>query len=248
MKKNESRDPRLEGERIAPEAGAPGARRASTGRLHSPTREALLRRIERAERAVSIAELAAETGWHGNTVRGHVHALWRDGYLSRDRDGRAGQGRPSWLWSTTPRSPGEPYAALAGALAGALERESPEPGRAAREAGRDWGRALGAGLPRAATHREARLRVIETMRDQGFAPVEGPGADGKSGSAVALRQCPLIEAAAGHPGVVCTVHLGLVEGLLEATAPAGDAPLAGGVELTPFSAPGECALRFGAAA
>jgi predicted ArsR family transcriptional regulator len=226
----------------APEPGAPGARRTSTGRLHSPTRETLLRRIEQAERPVSIAELAAATGWHDNTVRGHVHALWRDGYLARSHGGHAGRGRPSWRWSATPRTPSEPYAALADALAGALERASADPARDARDAGIAWGRALGAGTRRAGTPEEARQRVVEAMRDQGFAPREAVGPPG----AVALGQCPLIDAAARHPGVVCTVHLGLVEGLLEAVSPEGSAPR--DVELIPFSTPGTCTLRFGAAA
>ncbi len=216
--------------------------------MHSPTREALLHLIEAQGAPTSIASLARATGWHDNTIRGHVTALWEDGYLDRTREQRDAKGRPSWLWSAKRRDAATPYAELAGVLAESLARVSRDPARDAREAGRSWGLALGAQLPAARTREEAEHAVVEAMRDQGFAPVEGPGADGKSGSAVALRQCPLIEAAAGHPGVVCTVHLGLVEGLLEATAPAGDAPLAGGVELTPFSAPGECALRFGAAA
>lgn len=259
MKNNEVREPGAQAMRNgagaatpgAPEPGPPGARRASTGRLHSPTRETLLRRIEQAEHPISVAALAAATGWHDNTVRGHVHALWHDGHLTRSRDERASQGRPSWLWSATPRTPTEPYAALAAALAGALERASADPERDARNAGIAWGRALGAGTHRASTREEARQRVIETMRDQGFAPGEAAGAPGAARgpqprSAIALHQCPLIEAASTHSGVVCGVHLGLVEGLLEAASPEASTPRH--VELIPFSAPGICSLRFGAAA
>ncbi|XPP26906.1 MAG: helix-turn-helix transcriptional regulator [Leucobacter sp.] len=234
------------------------SRRASTGRAHSPTRETLLRLLEEQRSPVSISALAKATGWHGNTVRGHLTALWEDGYLNRSRDdARSTQGRPSWLWSATHRLPGEPYAALAGVLAETLARLSPAPERDAREAGRSWGLALGAQLPAAASPEDARRRVVEVMRDQGFAPrrltrageANGTGgADGTDeagqaeppdGTEIALRQCPLIEAAAHHPEVVCSVHLGMVTGVLEAIGSADE-----GSELTPFSAPGECALRL----
>lgn len=241
-------------------------RHASSGRTHSPTREALLRRIEAADRPRSIAALADETGWHPNTVRSHVHALWRDGYLSREADRRSAPGRPSWLWQATRRPPAAPYAALAVALATALERSSPVAEHAAREAGRDWGRALAGELVELAEQatgatpatptvdlEQARALVIEVMRDQGFAPEANASAD-TDADTISLRQCPLIEAAHHNPDIVCTVHRGLVEGLLEAVAPHAAAPQAGTphagggsaitVDLTPFSAVGVCALRL----
>lgn len=243
-------------------------RRASSGRTHSPTREALLRRIETADHPCSIVELANETGWHPNTVRSHVHALWRDGYLSREADRRSAPGRPSWLWRATRRPPAAPYAALAVALATALARSSPTAEHAAREAGRDWGRALAAefdddSAASASDLDHARALVIEVMRDQGFAPStagstteaaadEAPEAGGSA--TISLRQCPLIEATHHNPDIVCTVHRGLVEGLLETVAPSARTPQTGtphkgggsaiAVDLTPFSAVGVCALRL----
>lgn len=91
-------------------------------------------------------DLAGATGWHENTVRGHLTALWNDGYLTRVRDTESSTGRPSWLWSASNRAPESPYAALAGALAGALAASSADPGAAAYEAGRAWGRSLSAGV------------------------------------------------------------------------------------------------------
>lgn len=224
-------------------------RRSSSGRVHAPTREALLRTLEAQRSPVSIRALAEATGWHENTVRGHLTALWRDGYLTRSSDRTDGRGRPSWLWGAKDRAPGSPYAALAGVLAETVARLSTDPERDAREAGLAWGRMLGArptdpeapdsgepGIGRPGTATEARDRVIDVMRDQGFAPQlrEEPG-----GPVIALRQCPLIEAASAHPDVVCSVHLGMVAGVVEALG-ARDA----GSELVPFAAPGECALRL----
>ncbi len=56
------------------------------------------------------------------------------------------------------------------------------------------------------------------------------------GRTVWLRTCPLLDAARTYPQVVCTVHRGLVEGLLDAAGepPAGEAD---GVALDPFAEP-----------
>lgn len=217
-------------------------RRAATGRKHSPTRETLLRMLESQRTPTSIAALASATGWHPNTVRGHVHALWEDGYLTRTREepGSASTagGRPSWLWHVKNRAPESPYAALAGVLAETLARVSPAPEHDALAAGRSWGLALGADLPAAHTTDQARRTVVETLRDQGFAPQEtAPGQH--RDTVIELRQCPLIEAAAKHTEIVCAVHRGMVAGVLEAVG-ASD----GGSELLPFTAPGHCTLRL----
>lgn len=236
-------------------------RRSSTGRLHSPTRETLLRILEAEAAPVSTATLAKATGWHENTVRGHVQALWHDGYLARSR-AHGDPGRPAWLWSAKDRPAGAPYATLSRVLAEALAHGGQDPVREARESGRAWGRTIGAGLPRAASPAEARLAVIDTMREQGFAPRRvgdagtggeaqaaeqggaraGRGAERRTGrgdGTIALGQCPFIEAASAQPSIVCAVHLGMIAGVLEAVG-AED----GGSELVPFSAPGECTLRL----
>ncbi|CAG7606026.1 hypothetical protein LEUCIP111803_00880 [Leucobacter soli] len=146
-------------------------RRSSSGRRHSPTREALLRDLESQRDPSSIAELAESTGWHQNTVRGHLRALWQDGYVSRIDGEPDGRGRPSWRWAAKPGRPESAYAALAGVLADAVARLSPDPAREGREAGRVWGRAIAAELPRPGTEAELHEQVVDVMRDQGFAPV-----------------------------------------------------------------------------
>ena len=227
----------------------------STERPLPPKREALLRMIEAQRRPTPISALAAGSGWHENTVRGHVYALWEGGYLTRSSGAPDGRGRPSWLWEAKDRRPGSAYAALAGALAEALARTSAAPEREAREAGRAWGPSGGAELraERVAelgdefggergTAAGIRDRVIEAMREQGFAPRLREAGETGGAPVIALRQCPLIEAASRHPSVVCAVHLGMVAGVVEALG--GED---GGSELIPFSAPGECTLRLAVA-
>ena len=201
-----------------------------------PTREALLQLLRAQPSPVSVSQLAEMTGWHGNTVRAHLQALWDDGRLTRTSESPGGRGRPSWLWSAKDRPSGTAYAALAGVLAEAVARLSPTPEREAHEAGRTWGLRLGADLPEAGTATELHERVVDTMREQGFSPELR---EARGGSIIALRQCPLIEAASARPEVVCAVHLGMVAGIVEALGGESDGSI-----LAPFHAPGECELRL----
>jgi predicted ArsR family transcriptional regulator len=54
---------------------------------------------------------------------------------------------------------------------------------------------------------DGRERVLVALTHTGFAPEA-------SGDDVTLHACPILAAARSHPGVVCAVHLGLVEGVL----------------------------------
>lgn len=210
----------------------PSYRRSSRGRRHSQTREDLLRFIEAQAAPVSTSALAQATGLHENTVRGHLEALLGDGYLVRSRDQTARRGRPAWLWQADASDDSSPYAALAAALAATLARTSTHAVHDAREAGRAWGRDLAAGRPPADDAQAAARTVVDIMREQGFAP--HVGAD-----AVLLRRCPLIEAATKHPQIVCSVHLGMIDGVLESVGHAG-----GDSTLAPLTSPGECTLHL----
>jgi hypothetical protein len=66
----------------------------------------------------------------------------------------------------------------------------------------------------------------------GFAPDSDAAA-----RSVALRQCPLLDAARRYPDIVCGVHLGMVQGALEVLG--ADARPA---RLEPFAEPGACRL------
>ncbi len=190
--------------------------------------------VEAQAAPVATGALARAAGLHENTVRGHLEHLLADGYVIREREAVDGRGRPAWLWQAVLPEPASPYAALAGVLAGTLARTSADPVADAREAGRGWGRQIGAGIAPAADHAQARTQVVAVMRDQGFAPHDGE-------DAVTLHRCPLIAAAVRHPQIVCAVHVGMVDGLLEAIG--SDAA----ADLVPFTAPGECALHVRAA-
>lgn len=109
----------------------------------------------------------------------------------------------------------------------------PDSHEIARSAGRSWGQRTAMS--------DGALKVEEIhghVARLGFDPT-GPEADGT----VVLRSCPILAAARLHPDVVCTVHLGFVQSLLErAGADSED------VELLPMAHETGCILRVGALA
>lgn len=186
---------------------------------------------------ITLAALAAQSGLHENTVRGHLDGLAADGLVTREREAPRGRGRPAWLWRS--RSvPSEEYAGLAAALARMLRRTSDHPEDDAIEAGHDWGHSLAAAhRPGSSGRAEApAMQVRDLLGELGFAPQGTVDADGGE---LQLTRCPLLEAATEEPAIVCNVHLGLVVGALEEyAAPDPDA------ELLPFAEPGACLLRL----
>ena len=188
----------------------------------------------RAHAPVRVVEAAAELGLHQNTVREHLDALVDLGLVERGTVTAAGRGRPAAVYRPSSSDPGlaaRDYAGLASALAGHIARTSADPERDARAAGRDWGCELAEGITDDTD--DPRTAVLQVLTRLGFAPAdEGPD------RGVALHQCPLLDTARRYPAVVCQVHLGIVEGLLQSIG-AEPGP---GLDLIPFAEPGACRL------
>ncbi|VEG40818.1 putative transcriptional regulator [Mycolicibacterium flavescens] len=183
---------------------------------------------------VRTVDAALELGLHQNTVREHLDALVDLGLVERTTEPAAGRGRPAALYRPSAADPAlrvRDYASLATALAGHIARTSAEPERDARAAGVEWGREVAEEIGR--TDSDPRQAVLDALARLGFAPED----DGPQ-RGVALRRCPLLEAARRYPSVVCQVHLGIVEGLLHSV----DAPTGPGLDLIPFAEPGACRL------
>jgi predicted ArsR family transcriptional regulator len=186
-----------------------------------------------------VAAVAEETGQHPNTIREHLDALVDAGLVVREPSAAHGRGRPAWLYSAADVEEPDPrvrhYAALAVALAGQISRGSDHPGDDALAAGQEWGRSLAGSIgPQSAAG--ARRRTVELLAELGFEPRANTRA-----TAVRLRQCPFLDAARRQPDIICTVHLGVVRGVLAEIAPNG--PHAA---LEPFAEAGACVLRLGA--
>lgn len=184
---------------------------------------------------MSLAALESETGLHANTVRGHLDALGREGFVIRRRRSPTARGRPPWLYGPVDQQPllgVREYGGLTGALASALARTGEVADEAAFEAGRSWGGQLARSQPPGDPARSPRERVIVMLRAYGFAPRPTTG-----DVTVRLTRCPLLETARAHPEVVCSVHLGIVHAALEEFGSSSD-----GVALHPFAEPGACRL------
>ncbi|MGX6510642.1 helix-turn-helix transcriptional regulator [Rhodococcus sp. SJ-2] len=193
-------------------------------RAHAPTR---------------VGDVSTRLGLHQNTVREHLDALVGLDLVERTREKAHGRGRPAQLYRPTPTA--DPtgahrdYAGLATALAGHIARTSTDPEADARAAGIAWGREIAREVIdlMATETNDPHAFALDVLIRLGFDPVDRGPALG-----VALRRCPLLEAARRYPTVVCQVHLGIIEGaLLEIDAPTGP-----GLDLLAFAEPDACRL------
>jgi len=207
--------------------------------LAQPTRARLFALLGEAGSPCSTAELAERLGLHRNGVRGHLERMQQAGLVERARQPR-GRGRPpdTWVLTASARRAGgrpERYRELGRWLVRGLA--SPRRGlRGIEETGREIGRELAAGrslagdrgpassrLPagdRAAAKSGAEdpVRALESaLREMGFAPVvdePGPATTG-----ICLGNCPYRDAVHQNQAVVCGLHKGITDGLLDVIAP-----------------------------
>jgi predicted ArsR family transcriptional regulator len=180
-----------------------------------------------------IATVAAGLDLHPNTVREHLEALTEHGLVERVTETPTRRGRPAALYrpsAADPAIPAQDYAGLATALAGHIARTSSQPERDARAAGASWGHEL---CDDAVATDDPRTAVLTVLARLGF----GPDTDDPDGS-IALRTCPLLEAARRYPAIVCQVHLGIIDGVLERFGAVTDTE----PELIAFAEPGACRL------
>lgn len=203
-------------------------------------REQVLGLLRSSEHPLSAAEVAETTGLHLNTARFHLDTLVEDRLAQRTAEPRDVPGRPRILYSAEGPRPGpRSYALLAEMLTG-LVSSLKESEAAAVEAGRAWGQHL---VERAAPSEqidaaEAVERLNRVLDAIGFQPETGPGKT-KRDTEVRLHHCPFREVAQRHTDVVCTIHLGLMQGALEAL----HAPVEA-TTLEPFVRPNLCVARL----
>ena len=221
---------------------APTPHRTADPRL-SGRRAAVLEQLRAAAGARTAGELAAQMSLHPNTVREHLDALVDLALVGREAETPEGRGRPAWRYLAL-EGPEQDvrvrdYAGLAAALAGQIARTSSDPSGDALVSGSGWGRELAAGRRSApGSAAGSRREVVALLDELGFAP-----AADRRAATVRLRQCPLLAAAERYPEVVCSVHLGIVQGALAELG--GDPSRA---SLQAFAEPGACLLELDAAA
>ncbi|WP_345458674.1 helix-turn-helix transcriptional regulator [Actinoallomurus oryzae] len=193
-----------------------------TSRLHGRgsrgrpgRREDVLAVLREASSPQSIVEIADRVGVHPNTVRFHLDVLTENGQVERVTPEHRSPGRPPQLFRAVRRmDPNTPrrYRVLAEILTQSLG-EDPDPSGRAVEAGRAWGRSHHD--PAGATEEPVK-RLVTLLEDLGFGPEVEEGGDAGGLPSIGLRSCPFLELAMSRPQITCPIHLGLMQGAMDA--------------------------------
>lgn len=145
----------------------------------------------------TIAEIVESTSLHANTVREHLKRLIDDGYVISAAEDRKTRGRPRVLYS----------AADGGSASSAVQQRKV---RAAAERGDLMRRVIPGIAPEldtAALHQVDAL--VEDLIDAGFDPLVN-----ETELTIDLTPCAQATAQADHRDVLCSVHLSLMQGVL----------------------------------
>ena len=196
-------------------------------------REAVLDVLRATTAPLGIGEIAETLGVHANTVRFHLEALLESGRVERTTAASGRPGRPHQLFTVVARmDPGgrRNYRMLSEVLVSAVA-DGRSPQARATEIGRRWGRQHASTY--AATAESSADRLVALLDDVGFAP------ERTDESQIALHHCPFLDLAERHSDVVCAIHLGLMQGAMQAWGSRD------GVEaLEPFVQPDLCLTRL----
>ncbi len=208
--------------------------------LADDTRYRLYRYIGLAGRPVSIREMSRRLSLHPNTLRPHLRRLEEAGLLSREIRKSATVGRPQTVYSAREirHDEGSDYRLLAEMLCGVVRTSKAM--EEAKGLARQWGAYMVAqGGPKPGVRLPARrnLAVLqEALARAGFDPrfrrMQGSAIE------ITLRDCPFRDLADDYRQLVCTLHRGLVEGMV-----AGLKPPVAIREFQPFAERGICRVR-----
>jgi len=182
--------------------------------LGDNTRYAIYLELARATQPLSTADVAEALELHPNTVRPHLERMRDVGLLDVAVDGRGSVGRPQHLYSLAADAPSlglEPpaFPLMAGLLANVAAACGPD-ADAVASVGREHGRHAGA--TRAVDGEACVAAVRSELADLGFDPVDET--DGFV-TTIAFTHCPYQHLAEAFPDLVCQLHRGVVEGMVE---------------------------------
>ena len=207
------------------------------GRGLGPTRARVLALLQDAGEPMTAAAAGARLGLHVNSARFHLDALTEDGLVVRHREERTVPGRPRMLYAAARAAPAvahRSYRLLAEILTTFLADRLPDPADSAAEAGQAWGRYLAPPAIPFQQPQEARAleSLVDTLDRIGF---DSRAVEEGGDLRLEVSHCPFLEVAEGHNDVVCSVHLGLIRGILEQL----NAPVSAGA-LEPLVEPSRC--------
>lgn len=205
----------------------------------STERRIALNALRSSKSPIRVRDLVDHLGLHENTIREHLEGLVESAHAERVQLASSGRGRPSYGYRaredfTAQIEPeARDYASLALVLARQLVAIGGDSRRIAISAGEEWARHFFSPSQELSVSKIAiRKRIFEILKSLGYSPKLNT-----KQNFIRLRTCPLLSAARLEPEIVCSVHLGLVRGLV---AQAGENP--DEVELIQFAEPGSCRL------
>jgi predicted ArsR family transcriptional regulator len=190
--------------------------------LADDTRYRLYRYLRLSGRPVPVRELATRLSLHPNTIRPHLRRLEEVGLVASEARKQTTVGRPQTLYAAidTEGREGRDFRLLADILAGLLS--APRQRARAQEQAREWGAYLaGRSAPKPGVRKVTgqNLAVIqEALAEAGFTPRFRRRKGGRTVE-ITLRDCPFRELLEDHRELVCSVHRGLLEGILAGARP-----------------------------
>lgn len=207
--------------------------------LADDTRYRLYRHLRLVGRPVSVREMSGRLGLHPNTLRPHLRRLEEAGLVAHQVRKTPGVGRPQTLYRAldTSGDGGGGFRLLAEMLCGLLHTKRDI--ERATVLAREWGQYLVTqGGPKPGVRLPARQNLAalqEAMARAGFDPRFRRASTGVE---ITLRECPFRDLADEYRDLVCSLHRGLLEGMLEGLKP-GMALR----EFRPFAERGVCRAR-----
>lgn len=175
--------------------------------LGDDTRYRIYTWLRDVDRPCSVTEVAERFDLHANTVRPHLEHLRDAGLVRLDATPQGGVGRPQHRYTAVatqidvPRGD-EAHELLARMLAALCCRAKVDSDLAVAV-----GRDLGVELADPAVESATELLDV-TMARLGFEPV-------MEGNRATFTRCPFRELAEAYPDIVCALHRGLAEGVLD---------------------------------
>lgn len=186
--------------------------------LGDPTRYAIFRAIADAppeQGPVGIAELTEHFGLNHNAIRQHVAKLCEADLVEETKAPASGRGRPRLVYRVRPAADSRwgvvgPYERLSVLLTEIL--------RSGDDAV-DVGRRSVSQAPLQGVERDPLTAVTDAMAREGFQPVVFRRNEGSPDEEVeiVLQACPFVAAAETDPATVCSLHLGIAQGVAQLT-------------------------------
>lgn len=215
----------------------PSARGDDPAHGLGPTRARVLSLLQDAEVALTAAAAGERLGLHVNSARFHLDGLAEDGLVVRRREDRTRPGRPKVLYAATDsaaRPASRSYQLLAEILTTLVGEALPDPARSAEGAGNAWGRYLSPAVrpSRRPGESESLATLVQSLEGLGF---DSQVVDDPNSLRLEISHCPFLEIAKTQNQVVCSVHHGMIRGILDQI----DAPLIA-TELEPLVEPTRC--------